>query len=235
MTIKSTIDPSEVAKFAQHATVWWEREGPLKTLHDINPIRIEFIQKIVALNGQRILDIGCGGGILSEGMTRCGAMVTGLDVEVEAIETARAHALQSQLTIDYVCKPIELFDAKPFPIITCLEMLEHVTDPEIVINHAARLLEPGGYLILSTINRTVKAYATVVLAAEYLLGILPRQTHDFQKFIKPSELMNMARGAGLEFVDMSGISYNPFTRDASLAQSVAGNYLLVCRAPNRSS
>lgn len=231
MNTKSTVDSLEVAKFAQHANVWWEKEGPLKTLHDINPIRLEYIQKIVTLNDQRILDVGCGGGILSEGMARCGGIVTGLDVEVDAIETARAHALHNQLAIDYVCMPIESFDAKPFSVITCLEMLEHVQEPEMVIKHAARLLAPGGYLILSTINRTLKAYATVVVAAEYVLGILPRQTHDFQKFIKPSELTSMARAAGLEFVEMSGIAYNPFTRVASLEQSVASNYVLVCRAP----
>ena len=222
MTTKSTIDSMEVAKFAQHATQWWNTDGPLKTLHDINPARIYF-------PGQHILDVGCGGGILCEAMAERGAIVTGLDVEIDAISCAREHALHRELSIDYVCQPIESFDANPFDSITCMEMLEHVKEPELVIRHCARLLKEGGYLFLSTLNRTLKAYATAIVGAEYILGLLPRQTHDFDKFIKPSELATMIRSSGLEMVGMTGLDYNPITRTALLHDSVDINYLLVCR------
>lgn len=229
MKINTTVDPSELAKFAQHANHWWDLEGPLKTLHDINPTRLQFIEERISLSGQRVLDVGCGGGILSEAMSKRGAIVTGLDAEADAIAAARAHATQTALQIEYVCGPIETFEAEAFPIITCMEMLEHVAHPALVVEHAARLLLPCGYLFLSTINRTLKAYASAVVAAEYLLELLPRQTHDYQKFIKPSELASMARDAGLEVVGLSGLSYHPFTRVATLQASVAVNYLLVCR------
>ncbi len=227
----TTIDALEVAKFSQLATQWWDREGPLKTLHDINPIRIEFIRKFTGLADQHILDVGCGGGILSEGIHACGARVVGLDVEVDAIAAARSHAAASQLSIEYVCQPIETLEACPFDIVTCMEMLEHVTEPQLVIEHCTRLLKPGGYLFLSTINRTPTAYATAIIAAEYILELLPRQTHDFDKFIRPSELARMVRGAGLETVGLAGMAYNPFTRTASLQDSVTINYLLACRKP----
>ena len=229
MNTKSTIDSLEVAKFAKHASQWWNMDGPLKTLHDINPPRISFIQKYIELAGQRILDVGCGGGILCEGLAACGAVVTGLDVEVDAIACAREHALTRDLCIDYVCQPIESYDAGPFDSITCMEMLEHVQEPALVIQHCAQLLKEGGYLFLSTLNRTVKAYATAIVGAEYILGLLPRQTHDFDKFIKPSELANMIRSSGLDVEGMTGLAYNPLTRAAVLHECVDVNYLLVCR------
>jgi len=227
--MNSTIDPLEVAKFAQHATQWWNMDGPLKTLHDINPARIGFIQQYIDLAGQHILDVGCGGGILCEGMARRGAVVTGLDVEMDAIACAQEHASYHDLSINYVCQPIELFEANPFDSITCMEMLEHVQEPGLVIQHCARLLKEGGYLFLSTLNRTLKAYATAIIGAEYILDLLPRQTHDFDKFMKPSELANMIRSSGLEMVGMTGLAYNPLTRVAVLHDSVDVNYLLVCR------
>lgn len=226
---KTTIDETEVAKFAQHANQWWDIEGPLKTLHDINPVRLQFVENFIPLTEQNILDVGCGGGIFAEGMAVKGAMVIGLDVESHAIEAAKAHAKQKKLAIKYTCEPIETFKAKLFDIVTCMEMLEHVPEPELVIKHCARLLKPGGYLFLSTINRTIQAYASVVVAAEYLFGLLPRQTHDYDKFIKPSELAAMVRAAGLETIGMSGMAYNPFTRAASLDDSIKVNYLLACR------
>ena len=229
MTKKTTIDALEVAKFSQQATAWWNTEGPLKTLHDINPARIEFIQKFTTLTQQSVLDVGCGGGILSEGLAKRGAIVTGLDVEPEAIAAATAHAVAQKLNITYVCQPIEEYKKSSFDIVTCMEMLEHVTEPQLVINHCARLLASGGYLFLSTINRTMKAYVTAIIAAEYVLGLLPRQTHDFDKFIKVSELAAMTRVAGLEIVGMSGMGYNPCTRIASLQTSIDVNYLLACR------
>ena len=229
MTNNTTIDALEVAKFAQQAAQWWNKDGPLKTLHDINPARIEFIQRFTELKQRSILDVGCGGGILSEALAMRGAIVTGLDVEPETIATAVAHAAVKALKISYVCKPLEDYKKGAFDIVTCMEMLEHVTEPQLVIHHCARLLKTGGYLILSTINRTIKAYATDIIAAEYVLGLLPRQTHDFDKFIKVSELSAMIRASGLEVVGISGMDYNPFTQIASLDSSVDVNYLLACR------
>ncbi len=229
MSTKTTVDELEVAKFAQHSLQWWDTEGPLKTLHDINPARLAFIQKYTELTGCHVLDVGCGGGVLSEAMAFKGAIVTGLDVEPEAILTAKAHAKESKLKIKYVCQPIEAFNTRSFDVVTCMEMLEHVLDPQLVIEHSARLLKTGGYLFLSTINRTLQAYASVIVAAEYVLGLLPRQTHDYEKFIKPSELAAMVRLAGLETIGMVGMAYNPFTREASLNDSIKANYLLACR------
>ena len=225
----TTIDPMEVAKFAQHSTEWWNTEGPLKTLHDINPARIAFIEQTMAFAGQAILDVGCGGGILCEAMASRGARVTGLDVEAAAIATAKEHALKSQLPIHYVCEAIETFQAPAFDAITCMEMLEHVASPKLVIEHCARLLKNNGVLYLSTLNRTVKAYAMAVVAAEYVFELLPRQTHDIDKFIKPHELAQVVREAGFDVISLSGISYNPFTRQAVLTQSVSVNYLLACQ------
>lgn len=226
---KTTIDEVEVAKFAQHATQWWDPEGPLKTLHDINPARLTFIEHTQSLSGLRVLDIGCGGGVLSEAMAMKGALVTGLDVEDAAIIAARKHSMESKLKIDYICQALEEYVAEPFAVITCMEMLEHVQEPQLIIEHAARLLKPGGYLFLSTINRNLKSYASVVIAAEYLLNLLPRQTHDYDKFIKPSELATMIRSNGLDIVEIKGMGYNPLTRQASLKDSVAINYLMACR------
>ena len=231
MKTNSTVDSLEVAKFAQHATEWWEKDGAFKTLHAINPVRLAFIQQFVSLAGQRVLDVGCGGGILCEGLAQRGAVVTGLDVGEDAIVSARAHAQGRRLAIDYVCQPIETYDGALFDHITCMEMLEHVQHPEQVIKQCFRLLHSGGFLFLSTLNRTVRAYATAIVAAEYLLGLLPRQTHDFEKFIKPSELARMVRVAGFEMKGLSGLAYNPFTSMATLDEAVDVNYLLVCQKP----
>ena len=226
----TSVDPNEVVKFSQHAEDWWAMDGALHTLHDINPARLAYIQSFVSLKEARVLDVGCGGGVLAEGLAALGAMVTGLDVEPSAIAVARQHASQTGLDIEYVCQPLEHYQAMPYPIVTCLEMLEHVSRPEMILEHAARLLAPGGYLVLSTINRTPKAYATVILAAEYVLGLLPKQTHDYQRFLKPSELAEMARHVNLEVIDLKGLAYQPLTRAATLTSSVDINYLMVCRA-----
>jgi len=183
-----------------------------------------------------MLDIGCGGGILSEGLAHLGAHVTGLDVEEHALKTARAHAEQSNLSINYVCEPVESFVESyhegPFDAITCLEMLEHVEDPQRVIHSAVALLKPGGFLFLSTVNRTAKAYATVILGAEYILSLLPRQTHSFERFIRPSELASGVRQAGLDVLGVTGLDYHPFTRKAVLQEDcVDVNYLLVAEKP----
>lgn len=231
MTNKSTVDAQEVAKFAQHAAYWWDKEGPLKTLHDINSTRLSFILNYEELAGKTVLDVGCGGGILCEAMAKTGAKVTGLDVQIDALTAAQTHAEKGNLAINYVCCPVEDYETEAFDVITCMEMLEHVKEPELVIEHCAALLKNKGYLFLSTINRTLKAYTTAILAAEYLLGLLPKQTHDFEKFIKPSELAAMVRKAGLEFCGIAGMSYNPFSRYARLQESVGVNYLLACRKP----
>lgn len=226
---KSTINAEEVTKFAQHAQQWWDTEGPLKTLHDINGTRLEFIKQQVALDGLSVLDIGCGGGILCEAMAKSGAKVTGIDAEPEAIETAKEHAIKSELAIEYFCTPVETYKDARYDVITCMEMLEHVENPELVLEHCQRLLKPDGFLFLSTISRTLKAYASAIIAAEYVLHLLPRQTHDYNKFIKPSELTAMARSFGFNLVHMNGMNYNPILRSASLSSDVQVNYLLALK------
>jgi len=229
---KETTDPLEIARFAQHSKQWWQPDGAFKTLHDINPARLDWIKQYIEPKNLRMLDVGCGGGILSEGLARLGATVTGLDVEEQALETAREHAKASSLSIKYVCEPVESFEAEPFDAITCLEMLEHVEDPRMVIDSAVALLKPGGFLFLSTVNRTAKAYATVILAAEYVLSLLPRQTHSFERFIRPSELASSVRKAGLDVLGVTGLDYNPFNREAVLREDhVDVNYLLVAQKP----
>lgn len=227
MTSKqSSVDQLELDKFAQHAPQWWDMNGPLKTLHDINKVRVEFINQHCHLEGASLLDVGCGGGILSEALAQAGAKVTGIDATPEAIAAAKEHALLASLNIDYHTCPIEDFDHPQFDVITCMELLEHVPNPELVMEHCARLLKPQGILLVSTINRGLKAYLSVILAAEYVLRLLPRQTHDYQKFIKPSELSAMARKMDLELIDIKGLHYNPLTRDASLTSDSSANYLM---------
>jgi 2-polyprenyl-6-hydroxyphenyl methylase/3-demethylubiquinone-9 3-methyltransferase len=227
--MNSTIEPAELVKFAQHASAWWDCQGPLKTLHDINPTRLAYILEYCPIQNMRILDVGCGGGILTEALAREGAHAIGLDAEVHAIDAAREHANYSNLSIDYVCSAIEVYDAPEFDCITCMELLEHVSDFSLVIHHAARLLKRDGYLFLSTLNRTVKSYLTAIVAAEYLFSLLPRQTHDFSQLIRPSELARTLRDEGFEIVNMRGMHYNPFTRKAMLCESVDVNYLLVAQ------
>jgi 2-polyprenyl-6-hydroxyphenyl methylase / 3-demethylubiquinone-9 3-methyltransferase len=226
-TDNSTIDTQEVSKFTKLADFWWDLHGPLKTLHDINPTRVEYIQQHCALDGLKILDVGCGGGILSVALAKAGAIVTGIDADSEAIKAATVYAEENHLPIDYVCTPIEDYEHEGFDAIVCMELLEHVHDPLLVLKHCRRLLKPGGKLFLSTISRTLKAYASVIIAAEYVLNLLPKQTHDYKKFIKPSELIAMGREAGFDLEDLSGLHYNPLSRQASLTADVSANYLLI--------
>lgn len=228
----STIDKKEIAKFAELSSHWWDLEGPLKSLHVLNPTRLAFIKKYVDLKGKNIIDLGCGGGILTESLAQNGGLLTGIDAEETAIKVAKEHAKKNKLEINYLCSPIEDYNGPSVDIITCMEMLEHVPSPKLILNHCARLLKPKGLLFLATINRTAKAYALAVVAAEYILGVLPKQTHDFNKFIKPSELANMARNAGLEFLSLSGMTYNPFTNNATFDENVDVNYLMVCKKPS---
>ncbi len=229
MTKKDTIDTLEISKFAQLASQWWDKEGLLKTLHDINPARVSFINQFVRLSQKRVLDVGCGGGILCESMAAAGALVTGLDAEKDAIVIAKNHAQQTGLIVDYICQPLDNYGGQSFDVITCLEMLEHANDPALVIEHCYRLLRSGGWLFLSTINRTLISYASVIVAAEYILRLLPRQTHDYRKFIKPSELVTLTDSLGLQLIGISGIAYNPLSRIATLVDSVSANYIVACR------
>ena len=227
----TSIDPSEIAKFGRLAQQWWDPHGSLRTLHHINPCRLSFVTQYQNLTGTSVLDLGCGGGIFAEAMAREGADVTGVDANSEAIAVAKAHAEEQKLPINYLCSAVEKLKKKSFQVITCMEMLEHVDDPNLIIQHCARLLKPGGHLFLSTINRTLKAYLTAIIGAEYVLKLLPKQTHDYQRFIKPSELATSIRNAGLELIGLEGMDYNPFTHQAKLQASVDVNYLVVCQKP----
>lgn len=226
---ESTVNLQEINKFAQHAPLWWDEDGPLKTLHDINRTRLDFIKQYVDFNGLRVLDVGCGGGILCEAMANLGAEVTGIDAEPGVIEIAQEHSKNNHLNINYFCRPIETYKEQRFDAVTCMEMLEHVQNPEMVLEHCRRLLKPNGILFLSTISRTIKAYFNAIIAAEYVLNLLPRQTHDYNQFIKPSELLSVARALNFKLIDMKGMDYNPFLRKASLVSDVRVNYLLALR------
>jgi 2-polyprenyl-6-hydroxyphenyl methylase/3-demethylubiquinone-9 3-methyltransferase len=199
-TEKQNLDQAEVAKFDALASRWWDRNSEFKPLHEINPLRIGFIESQMQLFGKHILDVGCGGGILSEGLARRGALVTGIDMAPSPLEVARLHLLESGLTVQYEQSTAEQFaqdHAGEYDIVTCLEMLEHVPDPASVVEACARLVKPGGHVFFSTLNRNPKSYAFAVLGAEYILGLLPKGTHDYRKFRKPSELCGHARNAGL--------------------------------------
>ncbi|MCG3144852.1 MAG: Ubiquinone biosynthesis O-methyltransferase [Gammaproteobacteria bacterium] len=228
------IDEDEIGKFDRIAARWWDASGPFRPLHDLNPIRVAFIEGCSALPGRHVIDVGCGGGLLTEAMARAGARVTGIDASAAAIDIARLHAQQADLTIDYRCTSAEQAAenlAGSGDVVTCMELLEHVPDPPGLLRSIANLLKPGGNAILSTINRTAAAYALGVIAAEYLMQILPRGTHDYRRFIRPSELGKWVRQAGLQVAAVSGIAYNPLTRSARLTRSVSVNYLMHCRRP----
>lgn len=223
------IDPAEIAKFEVLASRWWDRNGEFRPLHDINPLRMGFIDARINLAGRKVLDVGCGGGIVAEAMAHRGALVTGIDMGEAPLGVARLHLLESGLDIDYQKTSAEQFainNREAFSVITCLEMLEHVPNPASVLHACHDMLEPGGHLFLSTINRNPKSYLFAILGAEYLLRLLPRGTHDYRKFIRPSELSAMARTAGFELRHITGMSYNPLTRKYSLGDDVDINYLM---------
>ncbi|MFW2374577.1 MAG: bifunctional 2-polyprenyl-6-hydroxyphenol methylase/3-demethylubiquinol 3-O-methyltransferase UbiG [Gammaproteobacteria bacterium] len=221
-------DPSEIAKFEELASRWWDTEGEFKPLHDINPLRLHYIDQRISLNGKRVLDVGCGGGILSESMTRCGASVTAIDMGKAPLSVANLHAMESELDIDYQQITVEELAQKmpgEFDAVTCMEMLEHVPDPSSVINACKTLVKPGHPVFMSTINRNPKSYLFAIVGAEYLLRMLPRGTHDYDKFIKPSELDEWSRACDLELKDITGMSYNPITKTYKLGPDVAVNYM----------
>lgn len=228
------IDPREIAKFEALASRWWDPEGDFKPLHDINPIRLAYIQAHAELAAGPVLDVGCGGGILSESMARAGAAVTGIDMAESPLAVARLHALESGTSLEYLATTAEaLALARPgaFHTVTCLEMLEHVPDFATTIQACADLAAPGANLFFSTINRNPKAYVLAVIGAEYVLGLLPKGTHDYAKFIKPRELAEGVRRAGLLVRDITGMRYNPFTRRCTLSADVDVNYLVHASKP----
>ncbi len=222
-------DPSELQKFGDLAHRWWDPNSEFKPLHDINPLRLGWIDRCVGLRGKRVLDVGCGGGLLSEGMAALGAEVTGIDLSEKPLGVARLHLLESGQKVDYrQISAEELAEQMPgaFDTVTCLEMLEHVPNPSSTITACARLVKPGGQVFFSTLNRNPKAYLFAVIGAEYLLKLLPKGTHDYAKFIKPSELTRWAKMGNLEPQEILGMSYNPLTRDYSLGRDTSVNYLL---------
>lgn len=225
----TNVDPNEIKKFAALSANWWDETGELHTLHEINPLRMRFITERVAIAGKKIADIGCGGGILSESLARAGANVTGIDMNEAAIKVAKLHLLESGLTINYECLTAEaLAEREPeqFDVITCLEMLEHVPDPSAIVKACAMLLKPGGKVFFSTLNRTAKSYLFAIIGAEYVLRLLPKNTHDYAKFIRPSELTHWCTQSGLKAEHLEGIAYNPFTKQFKTTTDVNVNYLL---------
>lgn len=227
-TATHNVDAAEVSKFEALASRWWDPNSEFKPLHDINPLRIDYIDQRAPLAGCRIIDVGCGGGLLSEGMAERGAQVTGIDMGEAPLTVARLHQHESGVQVDYQRITAESMAAEhpgEFDTVTCLEMLEHVPDPASVIQACADLVKPGGDVFFSTINRNPKAYMFAIVGAEYLLRMLPRGTHDYRKFIRPSELERWARAAGLQLQDLTGMTYNPLTCTYSLGNDVDVNYL----------
>jgi 2-polyprenyl-6-hydroxyphenyl methylase/3-demethylubiquinone-9 3-methyltransferase len=232
---KLNVDHAEVSKFEELAARWWDPDSEFKPLHQINPLRLNYIEERAGgLAERQVLDVGCGGGILSESMAACGARVTGIDMGEAPLQVARLHLLETGLDVNYERIPVERLAAerpRSFDLITCMEMLEHVPDPASTVHACAELLKPGGRAFFSTINRNPKSYLFAVIGAEYVLGLLPKGTHDFARFIRPSELDAWLRATGLELEHIIGLVYNPLTRVYKLAPDVDVNYMLCCRKP----
>jgi len=228
----SNVDQAEIAKFEELASRWWDQNSEFKPLHDINPLRLDYIDGIAGLSGKRVLDVGCGGGILAESMARLGADVTGIDMGKAPLEVARLHLLESGQQVDYRQIPVEqlaLEQPGSFDVVTCMEMLEHVPDPASVVRACGDLTRPGGSVFFSTINRNPKSYLLAIVGAEYLLGLLPKGTHDYARFIRPSELDQWIRSVGLQALNMTGMVYNPLTQSYRLVTgNVDVNYMIGC-------
>ena len=225
---RRNVDPNELAKFASLAQSWWDPAGPSKPLHELNPLRLRYVDRAASLRDARVLDVGCGGGILSEAMARSGARVLGIDLSQAVLDVAELHALEAKLAVEYkAIAAEELAAANPgsFDLVTCMEMLEHVPDPAATLSALATLAKPGGNVIVSTLNRKPAAFAVAILGAEYIARMLPRGTHEYLKFIRPSELARWGRAAGLELIDLTGITYNPLTRAFRLSPNTDVNYL----------
>lgn len=223
------VDPGEIQKFSELAHRWWDPNSEFKPLHDINPLRLDYIDRSVGLRGKRVVDVGCGGGILAEAMAARGATVTGVDLSEKALAVARIHLIESGRQVDYLLASAEQLAAQmpgQFDAVTCMEMLEHVPDPAAVVAACAQLVKPNGHVFFSTLNRNPKSYLFAIIGAEYVLNLLPRGTHDYAKFIKPSELAQWCRAAGLEVTEITGISYNPLDKSYALGRDTSVNYLL---------
>tara|TARA_R110000851_G_scaffold76412_1_gene168277 strand:+ start:48 stop:755 length:708 start_codon:yes stop_codon:yes gene_type:complete len=235
MTEFNNVDPADIARFTAMASRWWDPAGEMAPLHHINPARTQYIDKVCGgLAGQKVIDVGCGGGLLSEALARRGAEVTGIDLAEASIAVAREHAGASGLAIDYQCVATEAMAQrapKSFDVVCCLEMLEHVPDPEAIIKACADLLRPGGLAVFSTLNRSPRAFALAIVAAEHVLGLIPKGTHQFAQFIRPSELSRAVMASGLQLMEMKGLRYNPILKNARLNNDLAVNYFLVARKP----
>jgi 2-polyprenyl-6-hydroxyphenyl methylase/3-demethylubiquinone-9 3-methyltransferase len=229
MPTKHNVDPAEISKFEDLASRWWDKNGEFKSLHDINPLRLNFINTGSPLQAKKVVDVGCGGGILCESMARCGAEVTGIDMGKAPLSVARLHALEEELEIDYqhtTAEALAVENPAVYDIVTCMEMLEHVPDPSSVINACSEMIKPGGSIYFSTINRNPKAFLFAIVGAEYVMNMLPRGTHQFAKFIRPSELDIWARACGLEVSRIEGVIYNPVTGMFRTSHDVDVNYMV---------
>ena len=230
MLTTNNVDPAELAKFSDLAHRWWDKDSEFRPLHEINPLRLDWIDGLVPLKDLRVLDVGCGGGILADSMARKGAIVLGIDLASKALKVAQLHALEAQTQgVEYreiSAEALAVEQPGSFDVVTCMEMLEHVPDPSSVVKACAALVKPGGHVFFSTINRNAKAFLFAIVGAEYVLNMLPRGTHEYAKLIKPSELASYCRAAGLNFVQTKGMEYNPLTRHYWLSTDIRVNYLL---------
>ncbi len=222
-------DPLEIQKFSELAHRWWDPTSEFRPLHEINPLRLEWINARVPLAGKQVCDVGCGGGILAESIAKKGATVTGIDLSEKALKVADLHSLESGIKVRYeliAAEELAAREAGQYDVVTCMEMLEHVPDPAAIVQACAKLVKPGGHIFFSTLNRNPKSYLFAIIGAEYILGLLPRGTHDYAKFITPAELSGFARTAGLEVQALKGMTYNPLTKIYSLNQDTSVNYLV---------
>jgi len=234
MTAPPNADPAELEKFSALASRWWDPTSEFKPLHQINPLRLDWIDGLLPLSGQVVIDVGCGGGILAEAMARKGAKVTGIDLAEKSLKVAQLHGLESGVQVAYEQISAEdMAERVPgqFDLVTCMEMLEHVPQPELVVQACAQLAKPGGWVVFSTLNRNPKSFLFAIVGAEYVLRLLPRGTHEYSKFIKPAELSRAARQSGLELVELIGMTYNPITQVYALGRDTDVNYLMAFRKP----
>jgi 2-polyprenyl-6-hydroxyphenyl methylase/3-demethylubiquinone-9 3-methyltransferase len=232
--MNTNADPAELEKFGELAHRWWDRNGEFRPLHEINPLRLDYIDRLAGLAGKAVLDVGCGGGILAEAMAARGARVTGIDLAEKPLKVAQLHRLESGIEVNYRCIAAEDLAAQrpqSYDVVTCMEMLEHVPDPTSVVAACSALLRPGGHAFFATLNRNPKSYLFAIIGAEYVLRLLPRGTHDYARFIKPSELSAHCRRSGLDTVSLIGMTYNPLTRVYALDSDTDVNYILAARKP----